>query len=465
MVVNGLYLMAISLSLYAYRNWFHSLLGLIIMMAVIEHPDMPKSLGGIQGMNLWNLVLFNVVLAWSVQRRKEGCIWDLPRYVNIILLLYLVVILVSFLRAVNDFQYMPNMTVGTFISEELINTLKWVIPGFLLFDGCRNRQRLLLGIATILTLYVLLSIEVIRCIPPQYAVSGADLEARSRKIIQNEIGYSRVNMSMMLSGASWAFLTLLPLIKNHKQQILVYAGFFLVAYGQALTGGRMGYVTWGIIGLMLCLLRWRKYLLFIPLFVMFVSSVFPGVVERMLEGFGKTEASGKTYVSEYEVTAGRTFIWPYVIEKIGESPLVGYGRHAMRRTGLENRLVMQYNESFPHPHNAYLELLIDNGLLGAIMVLPFYLLMVIWSLKLFFDDSNPFYVTIGGLALAFILSLLIAGAGSQTFYPREGAVGMWCAIGLLMRVKVEREKARALQYQRLQNFSTYAIDMPMHQYA
>jgi O-antigen ligase len=441
--------MAFFLSAYAYKNWFHSLLGLIIMMAVIEHPDMPKSLGGIQGMNLWNLVLFNIVLAWSVRRRYDGYRWDMPRSINILLLIYLILILVSFLRAVIDFSYMSYMTIPTFISEELINVLKWVVPGLLFFDGCRSRKNLYLAVASILTLFVLLSIEVIRCIPPQYAVSGADLEARSRKIIQNEIGYSRVNMSMMLSGASWAFLTLLPLTRNNLQKIAVYAGFFLVAYAQALTGGRMGYVTWGIIGLILCLLRWRKYLLFIPIFVLFVSTVFPGVVERMLEGFSRTNVSGQTYVNDYEVTAGRTFIWPYVIEKIGESPLVGYGRQAMRRTGLEHFLLMQYNESFPHPHNAYLEWLFDNGLLGTIPVLAFYLLMLAWSLSLFFDDSNPLYVMMGGMTLTFLLALLIAGMGSQSFYPREGAVGMWCALGLMLRIKVERDKVRILEVQRL----------------
>ena len=40
--------------------------------------------------------------------------------------------------------------------------------------------------------------------PIDYALSGDQLEARSRKILANEIGYHRVNLSMMLAGASWA---------------------------------------------------------------------------------------------------------------------------------------------------------------------------------------------------------------------------------------------------------------------
>jgi hypothetical protein len=52
------------------------------------------------------------------------------------------------------------------------------------------------------------------------------------------------------------------------------------------------------------------------------------------------------------------------------------------------------------------------------------------------------FVAAGGMTLALVGALLTAGFGSQTFYPREGSVGMWCAIGLLLRV--ERERSRAL---------------------
>ena len=49
MRVYALYLLVACLSLYAYRDWFKSLCGLILLMAVIEHSDMPKSIMGIQG--------------------------------------------------------------------------------------------------------------------------------------------------------------------------------------------------------------------------------------------------------------------------------------------------------------------------------------------------------------------------------------------------------------------------------
>jgi O-antigen ligase len=163
-------------------------------------------------------------------------------------------------------------------------------------------------------------------------------------------------------------------------------------------------------------------------------------VERLTEGFAATSTTGETYVSDYEITAGRTLMWPLVIAKINEQPIIGYGRQAMQRLGITQYLMDQYDESFPHPHNAYLELMLDNGLIGALIVFPFYVTILICAMRLFFDNSFPFYAAIGGMTLAFLLALLIAGMGSQTFYPREGAVGLWASIGLVLRMNVERSR-------------------------
>jgi len=143
------------------------------------------------------------------------------------------------------------------------------------------------------------------------------------------------------------------------------------------------------------------------------------------------------------VTSGRIIAWPLVWEKITEAPFFGYGRVAMQNEGLTLKIRQEHNgEKFPHPHNAYLEWLLDNGFVSAIPVWLFYLLMLKYAWVLFRDDSNKIYVVTGGVALSLLSAFLIASSGSQTFYPREGALGMWVAIGLLMRVNIERGKVR-----------------------
>ena len=78
--VTALLLVVAFLAVYAFRDWFKSLCGLILIMAVIEHPDMPKSIMGIQGLNPWNLLLSMVTLAWFISRRREGLVYSADQF-------------------------------------------------------------------------------------------------------------------------------------------------------------------------------------------------------------------------------------------------------------------------------------------------------------------------------------------------------------------------------------------------
>ena len=451
------------LAVFAFRDWYKSLCGLILLMAVVEHPDMPKRIFGIQGLNPWNILLLVVVFAWAVSRRREDLRWDMPGAVTWALAAYLMVMLASTIRMLGDLENVIDMasamgeeppTALSLLSENLINSFKWIIPGLLFFDGCRSSERFYLGFFAVLGIYFLLGIQVIRWMPLEFGLSGENLSGRSLKILLNEIGYHRVNLSMMLAGAMWAVLASSYLTKRAGPKTILIAGSLTILFAQALTGGRAGYGTWAIVGFFLCLFRFRKYVLIIPLAVVLIFEFVPGVSERMTQGFSEEtrDLNVKLEVAQtmenepdlYTITAGRNVAWPYVLEKIVESPLIGYGRLAMNRTGISNYLWSEYREHFPHPHNAYLELLIDNGVIGAIPVLFFYLIIIKYSVILFMDSRHSCFISIGGSTLALVGALLVASIGSQTFYPREGAVGMWCMIGLMLRVYTQRTAAETV---------------------
>src|SRR6185295_8438367 len=127
------------------------LCGLILLMAVIEHPDMPKSILGIQGLNPWNLLLLSIVLAWLVKRGREGLTLDLPVHAAVLLVLYLAVVVAGFLRMVVDRDGLDpeRFSTAQLWSEYFINTLKWPIPALLLYDGARTRKRQMLALFSI----------------------------------------------------------------------------------------------------------------------------------------------------------------------------------------------------------------------------------------------------------------------------------------------------------------------------
>jgi len=447
--LTALFITVAGLSIYAWKDWFKSLCGLILIMAVIHHEDMPTNMLGIQGFNVWNILFLMILLGWLANRRREGLRLDMPRQVSGLLLLYLAVVVIGVFRALVDRSYIEDYPVGSLISEELINTIKWVLPGILLFDGCRTRKRAVAALVCVLVMYLLLSVQVIKRMPLESALGGAGERIQWIRLKTClSIGYSAPDMSTILAGASWGTLAAMALLpkKRHKVLALIAAG--AIAFGQALTGGRAGYLAWGATGLILCLLKWRKHLILVPIFVIVLPFLFPGAVERMLYGFGETDVSGQTVVNEYEMTSGRLLVWPHVIDKISESPIVGYGRLAMDRTGLKEFLGQEYGESeaFPHPHNMYLETLLDNGVLGSIPIFLFWGTMLMYGASLF-RSRNRLYSAVGGLSLSLMLAQLFAGIGAQHFYPRESTLCVWAAMFLALRVSVEEKQAQMADMQ------------------
>lgn len=440
--VTVLYIVAAGLSIYAWKDWFKSLCGLILMAAIITHEDVPKTMFGIQGFNTWNILFLVVFLAWLVSLNREGIVWDIPRHISVLLILYLGVILVGFLRAVFDRSYIGDYPLKHLISEELINTVKWALPGLLFFGGCRTRRRVIIFIVCVLSVYLLVSIQVIRFMPASAAIRDFETMTRLRVRLGRYIGYSACDISAMLSGASWATLAIIPLIRKRVYWIPILAVAGIITFGQALTGGRAGFLAWGATGFILCLLKWRKYLILAPVIVMLLPIVFPAATSRMLSGFGENNIGGQSFVDDVTVTSGRTLIWPVVIEKISESPIVGYGRLGFRRTGLAYQLE-QKGLPFGHPHNVYLETLLDNGILGSLPIILFWGITILYSIRLF-RNNNHLCSAVGGVTLSLTLAQLFAGIGAQHYYPRISTLGMWAATFMMFRVYVEEKHPRII---------------------
>jgi len=446
MRIYALWAFVAALSVYAWRDWFKSLCGLILLMAVIEHPDMPKSIIGISGLNPWNILMVFIVLSWAVSRRREGLVWDMPRPVTVLLALYLSVVLVGFARMMADRSHLDDMTTASLVSEQLINTIKWVVPGLLLYDGCRSPRRTKMACWCILAVYLFMALQVVRFMPPSAVFEGGAAMVARRKIL-GAVGLTAGVTAKMFAGSAWAFLALLPILARPAHKMLAAGAFALTTYAEALTGTRAGYLAWGSVGLALCLGRWQRYLLVLPVGALLLQFVFPGAAARLLTGVGEADVSGEAVLNTYDATAGRNLIWPYVLDKVYESPLAGYGREAMRRTGLTSILLARVGEgeAVAHPHNAYLQLLLDNGAIGFAVVMPFFVIILGYSGRLFLQDGDPWASAVGGMTLALVLGHMVAGMSSQSFYPCEGDCAMWCAIMLMLRVRVERTRAKRLR--------------------
>jgi O-antigen ligase len=442
--ITALIIFLIFLWIYVWKDWFISLCGLILLMAVIEYPDMPKSIFGIPGLNLWNITLGITLIAWMMSNHRQKFRWDMPRNVAILLLIYLGVIIIGVMRlCLNPTYIWSPLGLAGVIFENLLNTIKWTIPALLLFDGCRTHRQVVLAYISIIALLFLLAVQVIKWIPIEGALgSASDTTDNKRMKLNKEIGYHNTDVAVLLAGAFWGIIASLHLTHKKKYKALFLAASIVVAFALALTGGRGGYIAWVTTGLILCLIKWTKHLIIAPVVVLLLPVIFPGVTARMFIGFGQTDISGQSTIDTEALTSGRIHMWPHVINKIGESPLVGFGREAMRRTGLVRKVELEFpGTGGTHPHNMYLETLLDNGILGSIPIFVFWGILVVYAGRSF-RSKNRLCSSVGGLALALTLSSLIGGITGQHFYPQEHTISIWAAQLLALRVYVEEKRAQ-----------------------
>ena len=117
-----------------------------------------------------------------------------------------------------------------------------------------------------------------------------------------------------------------------------------------------------------------------------------------------------------------------------ESPLFGHGRYAMLRQGISQYLGWEYQiTSFAHPHNAYLQMLQDGGLVGLGICLAFYITIGLRVLRVTNTKGTDLHTAISTVTLAYLTVVCVAMMGSQSFYPMQSNCMLWSCWDCLWR--------------------------------
>lgn len=433
--------------LYAWRDWFIAVCVLVVMDAVMKHADMPRTLFGIQGANPWNLLLASVVVAWLAEKAAGRTRVDMPRGAALILVAYAVMIVVAFLRALPQVGAIhsgesgeTSMTAMSLVSDGLINPLKYIFVAFLLFDGSRTPRNLLLGLVAVYAQAILYAVQVIKFVPPSVLLS-ANNPYRNR--IMRECGLHANDMALVMVVAFWGTLASISLWPYLRwwQRAGGLAGAMASLTALALTMSRAGYLAFAVLGLVFGAVRWRLLLLLAPVVALVVCLAFPSIRNRATEGFDSVDASGQETEDMDAVSAGRTtHLWPPTVDAISESPMMGHGRLAILRPPLWDTIMADYGCVPTHPHNAYLEMLLDSGLIGLMATLAFFIGIPLMCLAQGKVDL-PLLRAARGTGLAGAGAILIMGLTGQSFFPREGVFIVLCCFGLMARACLAMPRA------------------------
>ena len=195
---------------------------------------------------------------------------------------------------------------------------------------------------------------------PKYGIMGGIHQGKWRGVFSHKNGLGQI---MVYSSLVFIFLA----YQSRKYQVLMLLGLsssIVLLFLSASTSSMLNLVI--LISIFFCLRILRlPYLLLIPA-VALIATVGEFLYFLSIENTGAIFTS----VGKDATLTGRTDLWPLVIEMIWKQPILGYGFggfwHGLNGAG--SAYIWRATGWLPsHPHNGYLQLLLDLGILGVIL--------------------------------------------------------------------------------------------------
>ncbi len=187
---------------------------------------------------------------------------------------------------------------------------------------------------------------------------------------------------------------------------------------------RTGYVLLFVSIIIYCVLSKRtKYIPIIIsiVFVLFLSLAFQTIKDRAFTGLD----SGDTY----EISGGRfQGVWQPLIKEYLSDPsklITGNGRYGTITSRSFNGGVVNVG----HPHNMYLEIVIDSGLIGFFLIMLSFVSAVFRVVKNFYSVQDPHLREYQYAVLASLVSFMISGLSGRSFFPDLNGAYLWILLG------------------------------------
>ena len=190
------------------------------------------------------------------------------------------------------------------------------------------------------------------------------------------------------AGRSWFYYTiaivaLLFLFLTHSRtylygSLLVGSVFWIMATP---SGDRLRHAIWYLLG----------FLAFLCLFYFIVGD--------KLVNMGKTSFLMGRDPASVSTLSGRFDLWQICIDQAMESPLLGHGYGSFVGAKGMLKIAERLGWGAPNPHNGYIELLLEVGLIGTMVYLLILILALKNSFRSLMDSGSPH----GGFAFCMLL--------------------------------------------------------------
>lgn len=204
------------------------------------------------------------------------------------------------------------------------------------------------------------------------------------------LGFAGSNgLAAFLAQFSLFFWGFAQFVKTRKYKIAFYALVAASLFATMYTFSRAAYIAILLGAIFLGILKTRKLLVIVAIFLFTWQVVLPVAVTQRItmtqDSSGHLEQSGEE----------RIRLWEAAKSSFASSPIVGIGYATFQMTA--------HTDNLRDTHNWYVKVLVETGLIGFIIVLALLFQTISLGYRLFRTESDPLYQ---GLGLGFLLLML-----------------------------------------------------------
>lgn len=413
---------------------------LILMMPLATSPLMPRAMLGITGLNPLNLLLLGTLGACLLHGLSDGSLRGfLPRP---LLWLYVAPILAAgalgaqhvgeIVPAFHAYGLLEFQDVAGYARDLVAKPLSMVI--FALLVGAavaKSAQPEKLLLPMVVSIWVA-GLSVLAFV----AQSGLGLHQLASSDAREFL--STLGMHANDQGRLYAFAYALLLFtwaeaKEPGLRVALLATMALVATALLLTFSRGAFAAFVLVNVLFLL--WRRSLKTLVLFGLAASIALFALPAAVYERLSSGEGAGFDAIS-----AGRIdWLWLPLLPEVLRSPVYGSGlgsilwSEPMRVGGGANVLLTT------HPHNAYLQALLDMGALGLLLLCAYFAHVCRQFWKLGADPAvDPALRGFFQGAAAGLLGFLASSITDGSLLPRPEQALLWLAIGMMYGQRSKR---------------------------
>ena len=239
------------------------------------------------------------------------------------------------------------------------------------------------------------------------------------------IAYGPNQLAAFLTQFGMMFWAFARVLKRYKMKLIFYSATAFTLLTMVYAFSRAAYTATLVTIGVLALLRDRKLLAVLALFLVTWQAVVPPAVSYRVNM--THDSSGKLEASAQE----RVDLWEQSKQLFLSNPITGIGFGAFQ--------FGEHTDNLKDTHNYYVKILVETGIIGFIVFLMMLYLMVAAAWKLFRTGrqaGDPFYEAIGlGMLLIMVSALVLNGFGDRWSYVEINGL-LWVMMGITLRAQM-----------------------------